>query len=237
VLRRDRSYFVKKEKKIHTLILPKSSLKLYHQHLEFLIDNICVIFGRHVFQPMDTNCAPLLADLFLNSYKADFIQGLLKKNEKKLTRSFNLTFRYIDDVHSLNNSRFIDFVDRIYPIKLEIKDTTDTDRYALYLDLHLEIDSEGWLRTKFYDKRDYFNFPIVNFLFVCSNIPTAPAYGVYISQLIGYSRACGSYQDFLDRGLLLTMNLLNPGFLLVKLKSSLRKIYGRHHDLIDRYGI
>ena len=112
---------------------------------------------------MDTNCAPLLAALFLYSYKADFIQGLLKKNEKKLARSFNLTFRYIDDVHSLNNSRFIDFVDRIYPIKLEIKDTTDTDRHASYLDLHLEIDSEGWLRTKLYDKRDDFNVPIVNF--------------------------------------------------------------------------
>ena len=119
---------------------------------------------------MDTNCAPLLAALFLYSYKADFIQGLLKKNEKKLARSFNLTFRYIDDVHSLNNSRFIDFVDRIYPIKLEIKDTTDTDRHASYLDLHLEIDSEGWLRTKLYDKRDDFNFPIVNFPFVTSLI-------------------------------------------------------------------
>ena len=51
------------------------------------------------------------------------------------------------------------------------------------------------------------------------------------------SRACGSYQDFLDRGLLLTWKLLNQGFLLVKLKSSLRKFYGRHHDLVDRYGI
>jgi hypothetical protein len=83
----------------------------------------------------------------------------------------------------------------------------------------------------------YFNFPIVNFLFTCSNIPAAPAYGVYNSQLIRYSIACGSYQDFLDRGLLLTGNLLNQRFLLVKLKSSLRKFYGCHHDLVDRYGI
>ena len=55
--------------------------------------------------------------------------------------------------------------------------------------------------------------------------------------MIRYSRACGSYQDFLDRELLLTMKLLNQGFLLVKLKSSLWKFYGRHHDLVDRYGI
>jgi hypothetical protein len=79
--------------------------------LEFLIDNIFVIFGGRVFQqtvgiPMGTNCAPLLADLFLYSYEADFIQGLLKINKKKLARSFNFTFRYTDDVLSLNNSRF-----------------------------------------------------------------------------------------------------------------------------------
>jgi hypothetical protein len=64
-------------------------------------------------------CAPLLADLFLYSYEADFIQGLLKKNEMKLARSFSFTFRYIDDVLSLNNSRFGDVFHRIYPIKLE----------------------------------------------------------------------------------------------------------------------
>ena len=62
---------------------------------------------------------------------------LFKKSEKKLARSFNFIFCYIDDVLSLNISTFGDFVDRIYPIELEIKDTTDTDRSASYLDLHI----------------------------------------------------------------------------------------------------
>ena len=90
---------------------------------------------------------------------------------------------------------------------------------ASYLDLHLEIDSEGPLRTKLYVKRDDFNFPIVNFPFICFNIAAAPAYGVYISQLIRYSRAFSSYQDFLDRELLLTRKLLNllVGFVLLDL--------------------
>ena len=114
---------------------------------------------------------------------------------------------------------------------------THRDRSASYLDLHLEIDSEGLLRTQHYDKREDLNFPIVNFPFICSNIPAAPVYGVYISHLIRYSRACGSYQDCIERGLLLTMKLLNQEFLLVKLKSSLRKFYGHHHDLVDRFGI
>jgi hypothetical protein len=89
---------------------------------------------------------------------------------KKLARSFNCTFHYIDDVLSLNNSRLGDFVHRVYPIELEMQDTTDTDRSASYFYLHLEIDSEGRLRTKPNDARDYFNFPIVNFPFICSNI-------------------------------------------------------------------
>ena len=61
--------------------------------------------------------------------------------------------------------------------------------------------------------------------FISSNIPTSPVYGVYISQLIRYSRACCSYHDFLDRELLPTKKLLKPGFLVVKLKSWLRKFY------------
>jgi hypothetical protein len=65
--------------------------------LQSLIDNIVVIFGGRVFQQtngisMGINCASLLADLFHYLYDADFIQGLLKKNKKKLARSFNFTF-------------------------------------------------------------------------------------------------------------------------------------------------
>ena len=101
---------------------------------------------------MSTNCAPLLADLFLYSYEAEFIQGLLKKSKKKLARSFNFTFRYIDDVLSRSNSRFSDFVDRIYSIELELKDTTDTNRSDSCHDLHLEIDSEVRLEQNFTTK-------------------------------------------------------------------------------------
>ena len=128
--------------------------------------------------------------------------------------------RYIDDVLSLNNSRFVDFVDRIYPIELEMKGTTDTARSYSCLDLHLGIDNEGRLRTKLYDKRDYFNSI---FSLWTSHLYVATFHQhlhmEYISHLIRYSRACGFDQDFLNRGLLLTRKLPNQGFLLVKLKS------------------
>jgi hypothetical protein len=65
------------------------------------------------------------------------------------------------------------------------------------------------------------NEPFIRFNYYLSNIPAAPAYGVYISQLIRYSRLSGSYRYFFERGLVLTRKLLNQGLLLVKLKSSL----------------
>ena len=111
----------------------------------------------------------------------------------------------------------------------------DTPRSAPYLDLHLEIDNRGRLSTKLYDKRDDFTFPIVNFHFLCGNIPAAPAYGVYLSQLDRSSRACDVYRDFLDRARLLTDKLMRQGYVAKRLKSSLLNLYGRHHDLVDGF--
>jgi hypothetical protein len=101
VLGREISYFAnKKEKKDQYDSANKFSENDIINMLVFLIDNIIAIFGERIFQqtvgiPIGTNCAPHLADLFLYSYEADLIQGLLKKNENKLIRSFNFTSRDI----------------------------------------------------------------------------------------------------------------------------------------------
>ena len=95
----------------------------------------------------------------------------------------------------------------------------------------------GAVKNETVRQKKLFQFSLCELPFICSNIPAAPAYGVYLSQLIWYSRAWGSYKDFFDRWLLLTGKLLNQGFLLVKLWSSFRTFYGRHHDLVDRFGI
>ena len=112
--------------------------------LDFLIENIFVELGERIFQqtigiPMGTNCTTLLANLFFYLYEVDFIQGLSKKKDK-LAISFNYSFHYINDVLSLNNSRFINYIHLVYPNELEIKDTTDTFMSASYLDLFLYIE-------------------------------------------------------------------------------------------------
>ena len=70
-----------------------------------------------------------------------------------------------------------------------------------------------------------------------SNIPSAPAYGVYVSQLIRYARTCSNFQDFMKRGKVLTTKLLSQGYQKTKLVAILKKFYGRHHDLINPYNV
>ena len=138
---------------------------------------------------------------------------------------------------SLDNSRFGHHLSRIYPNELPVRNTADTTNSASYLDLLLEIDKGGRLKTKLYDKRDDYTFPIVNIPFIGCNIPGSPAYGVYISQLILYSKACAQDSDFLDRAQRLTQKLLKQENVTPKLKPSLQTFYGRHHNLVDRYEI
>ena len=129
----------------------------------------------------------------------------------------------------------------MYPVELEIKDTTESNTSASNLDLLLSIGRDGRLHTSMYDKRNDFNFHITNFPFLSSNIPsnipTLPAYGVFISQLIQYARACSSYGCFILSATRLSNKLLEQGYVKERLKSSLRKFYGRYGDLFKQYEV
>ena len=116
---------------------------------------------------------------------------------------FNFIYRYLDGVLSLKKLIVCWYLEFIYLLELEIKEITEAATFPSYLDCYLYIDN-GKLATPLFNKRDIFNFPIVNFPFLSSNIPAAPAYGVYVSQLIRNARACSKYQDFIERGKVLT---------------------------------
>ena len=124
VLGHEESYFVKK----HSDSKHKYSEDDIIKMLEFLVDSIFVVFAGKVFQqivgfPMGTNCAPLLADIFLYSYEAEFIQSLLSTGRKQLASRFNFAYRYIDDVSFISNPEFENYLGQMYPVELEIKDT------------------------------------------------------------------------------------------------------------------
>ena len=180
------------------------------------MDNIYVRFGAQRFRqmvgiPMGTNCAPLLADLFLYSYENGFSVKLIKEGKRKLARKFNLSYRYIDELISFSNKRFKEFISDIYPKKLTISETTESISVASYLDLLFTRDKSNNITTKLFDKRDAFGFHIVKLPFMSSIIPSAPAYGVYASQLIRYARCCSNYSDFLLRYSALVTRLLLQG--------------------------
>ena len=94
--------------------------------IEFLIDNIFVQFGGCLFRqvigiPMGTNCAPLLADFFLYSYENEFLDNMIRSGHRRLARSFNLCYRYIDDLIVFNNKKFLDYLKEIYPSQLTVE--------------------------------------------------------------------------------------------------------------------
>ena len=114
---------------------------------------------------------------------------------------------------------------------------THRDASASYLDLLLSVGRDGRLHTSLYDKRDDFNFHVTNFPFLSGGIPSSPACGVFISQLIRYARAGSSYECFILRAVRLSNKLLGQGYVKERLRSSLRKFYGRYGDLIKQYEV
>ena len=157
--------------------------------IEFLINNIFGQFGRRLFRqvigiPMGTNCAPLLSDLFFYSYENEFLDNMIRSGHRRLARSFNLCYRYIDDLIVFNNKKFLDYLKEIYPsVQLTVEKANKSDHLADYLDLTFIIDSGGKLSTRLYDNRDDFDFHIVNFPYFSSNIPSGLSYGTFRSSL------------------------------------------------------
>ena len=129
---------------------------------------------------MGTNCAPLLADLFLYSYENEFLDNMIRSCSRRLARSFNLCYRYTDNLIVFNNKKFFDYLKEIHQSQLTVEKANKSDHLADYLDLTFIMNSVGKLSTRPYDKRDDFDFDIVNFPFFSSKIPSGPLYGVYI---------------------------------------------------------
>ena len=152
-------------------------------------------------QNFGTNCAPLVADLFLFCFERDFMLSLSDNNQTDIIEAFNSTSRYLDDLLNIDKPYFEQMVGQIYPTELQLNKANSSDTEAPFLDLNLSI--TNGIASKIYDKRDDFNFEIVNFPFLDRDVPP-PSYGVYISQLIRFARVCSNVDDFNDRNLFLT---------------------------------
>ena len=207
--------------------------------LTFLLDNIYIRFGTKLFRqivgiPMGTYCAPLVADLFLFCYERDFMMSLSVENQSEIIEAFSLTSRYLDDLLNIDNTYFDGLISQIYPPELELNKANSSDTEAAFLDLHLSI-VDGFVSCEIYDKRNDFDFEIVNFPFLDGDVPPAASYSVYISQLIRFARVSSHVTDFNTRNKLLTVKLLNQGYRYHKLCKAFSKFYRRHSDLVSKF--
>ena len=121
--------------------------------------------------------------------------SLSDNNQTDVNEAFNSTSRYLDDLLNIDYPYFEQMVGQIYPTELQLNKANFSDTEATFLDLNLSI-TNGTVFSKIYNKRDDFNFEIVNFPFLDGDVPRSPSYGVYISQLIRFARVCSNIDDF-----------------------------------------
>ena len=127
-------------------------------------------------------------------------------------------------------------VSQIYPSELQLNKANTSDTEAAFLDSHLSIYNDI-VSTKIYDKRDDFDFEIVNFRFLDGDIPYSTSFGVYISQLICFAGASSYVADFNTRNKLWTQKLLKQVYRYQKLHKTFSKFYRRYYDLISKFHV
>ena len=118
--------------------------------LHYLLDNIFIRFGSKLYRqivgiPMGTNCAPLVADLFLFCYERDFMLSLSDNNQADIIEAFNSTSRYLDDLLNIDNPYFEPMIGQIYPTELQLNKANSSDTEAPFSDLNLSITNEYFL--------------------------------------------------------------------------------------------
>ena len=198
----------------------------------------CLLVWIHVLINMDLDLEGKAHTYFvLTTDKRLFHTVFALNGKKELASRFILTNRYIDDLLSINSPEFENCSGQMYPAELEIKDTTESITTDSYLDLLLSIGNDSQLHSSIYDKRE--DFHITNFPFLSSNIPSSPAYGVFIS--LSLYDTPGLLLVWMYICILMTRRLssklLKHGYLAELLKSSFRKFYGRFGDLIQQYEV
>ncbi len=214
-------------------------------HIHFLIDNIYLDVGGHIFRqkigiPMGTDCAPFLANLYLYALEFEFLEKMSKENIY-LARKFSKSFRYIDDLLMFNNGKLMnEYKSEIYPKELILNKENKHYTNCNFLDLNIRIKDNcirNKIMTSLYDKRKDFNFQINNYPNLSGNIHFKRSHGIIISQLIRYSKNCIFMNDFVKNSKDLINKLKEQFFDIPLLKKKVILFYNKYYHLIDKYNI
>ena len=134
----------------------------------------------------------------------------------------------------MDNPLFTKEMSSIYPSELQLNKSNTSNKQASFLDLQLEI-TENKMNIKVYDKRDDFNFKIINYPSLDGDVPASPSYGVFISQLIRFARICTEVNEFCSRSRLMSEKLLKQGFKYQRLRKTFCKFFNYHNHIVSKY--
>ena len=184
--------------------------------------------------PIGTNCAPLIADMFLFCYERDFMSNLHKSKRYDLIDMFNDTSRYLGDIFTIDNREFEKHFPDIYPTELQLNKANTSDKET-FLDLNIKVMGSD-VHTSVYDKRDDFGFPIVNFPWLSGDV----------HRLQSYVFTFLSWLDFLGVALAFRISILKifnllPNYYhrityITRFEKTLGKFFMSYSDLLSKFG-
>ena len=208
--------------------------KLVKEALQYLMDNCYFTFGDKLFRqvigiPMGSDPAPFMANLFLFYYENKWISNLKKENFAK-AHLFRNTFRFIDDLLTINdNEEFSKCFQEIYPPELELN-IEHSGSTASFLDMRLEKQG-GQFSMCLFDKRDSFPFSIVRMPYSSSNMPTRMFYSSIGAEILRISRVSSTLNNFVEATKPLMERVITQGADKIKLIGTVKKVYGRQSSL------
>jgi hypothetical protein len=206
----------------------------------FVVENAYVAHGSRVYRqtigiPMGTNPGPVFANLYLYAYESRFIDNIEETQGIKAARTYHLTFRYIDDVLSLDNPGWHAAVSRssdqggIYPSALVLSKTSVTADDANFIGVRVRAEpGRRKLRLSVYDKRSSFPFHVRRYPLMCSLIPRSIPYGVFLGQLHRGNRICSDASGFVDFAVDVAIALRRNGCSLRRLRELFQRFVRKH---------
>ena len=227
-----------KEPRATTFCYTKTSMV---EAIRFQLETTYFVFGKRVYAqiigiPMGTDDGPELANLTLHNKEFSYLKELQKANIYK-ARKLRHTFRYIDDVTSLNaENRIGEIMLDVYGDKIQLNKENEGTLQANVLDLSISINEVTHKATStLFDKRQAFPFHVCNFPDTSGNISTSMAYGTIASQLPRYYKACSSFCDFVTNTTNLVTKLVQQNYDATKIMSKITNYVTSNK--LPRYGL
>ena len=209
--------------------------------INFIVDNSYVVFTNKIFRqiigiPMGTNCAPYLANIFLHMFEIEFVDNLNANSKSKVSMLLNNIFRYQDDCLVLNDCKqFVRYLDSIYPEEMVLENTNVNHTESNYLDLNITLNN-GKFSYKSYDKREDYAFEVIKYPDLSGNIPSGPAYGVFISQCKRFTEVNCTLENFITDIKSLQSRLVKQGFSSYKLQDRFKTFANNNIYLWSKFG-